>query len=48
MIQAGETCSSLDPHTPIWPQLQVPKVGWRKGTVVHREQMVKVPTREME
>lgn len=26
---------------------QVPKVGWRKGTVVHREQVVKVPTGEM-
>jgi hypothetical protein len=25
----------------------VPKVGWRKGTVVHREQVVKVPTGEM-
>jgi hypothetical protein len=26
---------------------QVPTVGWRKGTVVHREQVVKVPTGEM-
>jgi hypothetical protein len=25
----------------------IPKVGWRKGTVVHREQVVKVPTGEM-
>jgi hypothetical protein len=25
----------------------VPKVGWRKGTVVHRAQVVKVPTGEM-
>ena len=26
---------------------QVPKVGWRKGTVVHREKVLKVPTGEM-
>ena len=26
---------------------QVPKVGWRKGTVVHREKVVRVPTGEL-
>jgi hypothetical protein len=31
MMQAGETCSWLNPHTPIWTQLQVPKVSWPRG-----------------